>query len=569
MKKKFNLSLMLVGGCLFTAYSIGVYAQQTPDGGVILRELEKPELEQMRLQPEPYEIKKDKEQIKGQVFFVREFRFIGAELFSTVELRKLLRNFVGRNIGIAELNTAVSLVENYCAKKGYVVKVLIPEQEVKDNIVEMKIIIGRLDGYNISKKKTRFSQAIATKILNNAQSDRKTINIVGLERGLLLLNDLPGVKVTSSLRPSTAEGGVLVDLDIKDKPLVSSSVSYDNYGLHATGVNRGTMGLSLNDPFGIGDQINGSFVYTGLMDYESLAYSLPLGYSGMRAGLTASRLGYRLGKDFSYTNGKGNAYTVGSYVYYPLIRSREENLHLFASINHKKFTNDLFEKAVSDKKVDIGNIYINADVFDQFFGGGYTVGGLGFTLGNLNLKGNQSDYAADQVGRKANGCFSKLTFLVSRLQQVVAGETLLSLKVNGQVAFRNLDSSEQFSLGGPDAVRAYSYGDASGDHGVVANFELSQQLLRGVKISGFYDIGYVVQHYKTYPGWKTTANQKNSYALDAVGVSLGWTPSKWLAAKVSAATTATQYNSDLKLNNDFSAKIGRHSRIMLQATLAF
>jgi hypothetical protein len=48
----------------------------------------------------------------------------------------------------------------------------------------------------------------------------------------------------------------------------------------------------------------------------------------------------------------------------------------------------------------------------------------------------------------------------------------MAVKLRGQWADTNLTSSEKFSLGGNDAVRAYPTGEAPGDRGWLATAEL-------------------------------------------------------------------------------------------------
>ncbi|CAL7960399.1 putative ShlB/FhaC/HecB family hemolysin secretion/activation protein [Gammaproteobacteria bacterium] len=544
-----------------------IYAQsQPPDSGAILRELEKQEPKLTReavvVSYEPSETKKAK---KGETIFIKGFKFTGAKVLSETELNKLLKGFIGRDVDVTELDTATTKIVECYVKKGYVAKVIVPPQEIKDGIVEISIIIGQLEGYTTSKEKTRFNKNRAIRIINNAQGKNKIITISNLEKGLLLINDIPGVKAISTVHPGKKEAGVLVDLDIKDNPLVNANIGYDDYGIHSTGTQRMTAALSFNDPFSIGDQIYGSFIYTGLMGYESLTYSLPIGYSGMRGGLSSSHLHYRLGKEFSYLQGKGGAFTIGPYLSWPLIRSCLKNVYVLANFFHKNFKNELSGNIINDKKADVGNIYLNVDAYDKFCGGGYTSSGLGFSLGNLNLEGNQGSYALDQTGPGTSGIYSKFSFFTSRIQYITE-KTSLNLKLNGQLALHNLDSSEQFSLGGPDGVRAYSTGDANGDHGFVATAELSRVLWNEVKVSGFYDFGYIIQHYKTYAG-SNGAIGKNSYALDSVGIGVMWTPSKvkWFVVKASGAVSAAFSNSGIINLHDFGVGIGRNSCIFVQA----
>lgn len=82
-----------------------------------------------------------------------------------------------------------------------------------------------------------------------------------------------------------------------------------------------------------------------------------------------------------------------------------------------------------------------------------------------------------------------------------ANGTQLYLSLNGQATSRNLDSSEQISLGGPYAVRAYATGDAPVAEAYIATIELRQTIRQSlvpvlVTLSGFIDTadGKIVAH---------------------------------------------------------------------------
>jgi hypothetical protein len=63
--------------------------------------------------------------------------------------------------------------------------------------------------------------------------------------------------------------------------------------------------------------------------------------------------------------------------------------------------------------------------------------------------------------------------------------------VSGQTASKNLDSSEKFSLGGINGVRAYPQGEASGDEGYRGTVELRHNVMPNVQATVFYDWGKV------------------------------------------------------------------------------
>ena len=56
---------------------------------------------------------------------------------------------------------------------------------------------------------------------------------------------------------------------------------------------------------------------------------------------------------------------------------------------------------------------------------------------------------------QSNGAFSKFFYSLNRLQRVTSQDAL-SFNLSGQQASKNLNSSEQFSLGGANGVRGLS-----------------------------------------------------------------------------------------------------------------
>jgi hemolysin activation/secretion protein len=138
---------------------------------------------------------------------------------------------------------------------------------------------------------------------------------------------------------------------------------------------------------------------------------------------------------------------------------------------------------------------------------------LSVVSGHLSIN-SASALAIDAASAQTHGSYSRLSYSLSRLQRIGASQQLWLL-VTGQNASKNLDSSEKFSLGGANGVRAYPLGEASGDEGYRATLELRHQVLPLVQASVFYDIGSVSIN-KTPFG--PTANNRRT--LSAVGVGL-------------------------------------------------
>ena len=120
-----------------------------------------------------------------------------------------------------------------------------------------------------------------------------------------------------------------------------------------------------------------------------------------------------------------------------------------------------------------------------------------------------------------NGWYQYLTGNYQRYQ-FIGERGQLFVSVNGQAAAQNLNSSEQISLGGPYAVRAYTPGYASGDMGAYGTVELRYAVAYpweeniGMLRPYIFVDGGVVQYEMSskYPGIS------NGTALGAIGAGL-------------------------------------------------
>ena len=124
-------------------------------------------------------------------------------------------------------------------------------------------------------------------------------------------------------------------------------------------------------------------------------------------------------------------------------------------------------------------------MYDGWGGGGVTNGQLQWTLGDLDLAGSPNQAAVASTTR-AEGRFQKLRLSLSRTQNRAETVSLVA-SVNGQLASKNLDTSEKLFAGGVGGVRAYPTSEGSGDAGYVATLETRWQFASRWQVSAFVD----------------------------------------------------------------------------------
>lgn len=540
-------------------------AQTFPDAGSQLKQLERERQKPLPPQATPqFEPPAPLKSIGGATVTVTAFRFAGNKLLSDAKLRHVVKPYQHRPLDFAQLqNVAIAVAEAY-RKSGWVVRAYLPQQDVTNGTVTIQIVEAVFGAVRVQSHSKHISRATVERTIDLAQSPGKPANADALDRALLLINDLPGVSATGSLAEGAREGETDLLVDIQNRPLVSGYVSADDYGERTTGSARISEQLSLNSPFGRGDRADASLLHTKGSDFESLGYSIPAGYRGLRVGLSASHLSYRIvTADFAALDAHGSSTTGDFNATYPLIRSRLANLYASLDLSDKSFDNDSNGATVSHYAVDSASAALYGNEYDSFAGGGTSTASLSFEQGLVDLA--RSPNEADDARTAATaGSFHKVSFAASRLQ-ALSQRLALFASASGQVTDKNLDSSEKFYLGGPTGVRAYPVNEVGGSEGALLNVEVRAQLPVGFNLTGFYDLGAVhVNRNNDFLG----AAPVNTQKLAGAGASVAWVAPFGLSIR---ATVARRIGSNPNLTSTGTDQDGSliRNRVWVQATMPF
>lgn len=515
-------SVVIFSASLLTTFWAGsALAQTVPDAGSLLREQERqrPQLPQ----PAPQAVPQAPAQLKKNDLrvAVKAFKITGNSLVAEPDLQAVLAPWIGKESSYADLQEALNAISEAYRKRGWFARPQLPAQDITEGIISINIIEGRLGAVRIDDqgKRLRISQAYASKLITARQQPGDPLNLSDLERSNSLLNDTPGVAASTVLVAGKDAGESDAIVKLQDKPLVTAILQADNQGARSTGREKLTANGTLDNPFGIGDQIQINTNASRGSEYAKLGYTLPVGSDGLRFGVSSSYLQYRLIGDLASLKGKGNAQTYGINAIYPLLRSGTRNINLAAAYDRKNYYNEANAVTTSDKVLDVVILGVSGDLLDGFGAGGITLWSANLTSGNVDLSAAPTNQQADSIGPQTAGNFHKLSYSLARLQRVTDKVTLW-LSFNGQTAGKNLDSSEKISLGGPFGVRAYPVMEGTGDDGWLTTLEARYNVLPRLQVSAFYDHGWVRQsHNANYTG----SPQVNAGTLKGAGLAVGWT----------------------------------------------
>ena len=410
----------------------------------------------------------------------------GLEL-SDDALQELTQNYVKKNITMTDLNQALAEVTRYCRTHGYpAAAAYLPNQTSQDGSLLIKVIPGRY-GKIILDNQSSLKDSVIQGYLNGFKSgDIITGN--ELETALYNISGLGGAQAAGVLSPGAEIGTSDVNVKITKGKKNVLILYAENYGSTSSGRYRYGVQDTLNNLSGRGDRLSlGGLISNHNLRNYAINYETPVGHSGTTLGVGYSRMDYELGENFSSLGAQGKADTYSLYGKTPLYVTTDRSLYVNYGYNYRKLTDELEAYNLSADKhshaffVGLSGHNRERKAVLQYDLTGYQ--------GNLGL---DSDYARLQNQySNTEGSYTKGVLNFKYVQGFDNRWDLL-VKGQGQLASRNLDSSEDIYLGGPNAIRAYPQGEASGDQGYVATAELRYKTgVPGLVLSTYFDTGRV------------------------------------------------------------------------------
>lgn len=462
------------------------------------------------------------EKVKS-TFFVKGFNFNGNTAFDSKTLSERVKSYEEKEYSIDALKQVASVITKYYRDRGYfVARAYIPAQSMEDGIVEIAIIEGAYEAFDMKNSSLVDTDEVQGYMdhLNQGQ----IVSTMSLERQMLLINDLSGGQVTNAeVYPGKAVGTSDFRITVAPTDKYTGYAIIDNYGSRYTGENRLSVGGYFNSFTGIGDTLSLSTLVSNTADLKNgrIGYDRPLGYSGLKGGASISVTDYRLEEIKNYEAfGRTNSYN--GYIAYPILKTRAHTQTLRLDYDHKdmketggipglveeskKQLDALSFKAIDTRNTSLANLpgKLNASA--------------GYTIGHLGLK-NDNARSTDEAGLNAGGNYTKLT-LNAFHNQYLREDTTLQSTFKAQKSFgKNLDSSEDLSVGGSNGVRAYEDSELSGDQGYALSLDLVYNLPQVAMLN--HTASIFLDHAKVWKNDTTFNAEDNIRTLNAIGLGYG------------------------------------------------
>jgi len=490
------LSLIL----LFTT----VYSASMPNIGDLLHEIKPPNIEKKKEILPP--LQQDSEEFKktfkdGKKVLIKSFEILNATQLSKQELQNIVKPYENKMLSFKQIQDITDAITKAYQDKGYfVARAYIPLQNIQEqnNILKIALIEGKYGKFHLQN-----SSLVKNVILENTLKtlkDKNTISSLDLQRVLYIINDTPGVKITSSKIKAGKEVGTsdfYIQTEATQK--YDGYIIGDNYGSKSVGDYRAMTGVNINSPFNIGDKLSLfglSSENKGLLN-ANISYDFPLLANGLRAQIGYSRTTYELGNTYKDLDALGYANNFNIKLSYPYMRLTDKSLILYLNTSCNQTKDEIRASDVDIKK----NIYVAT------LGMQYTTTSLLFnklvqislepslSIGKLTFMDDKYKQS-DEAGANTNGNFSKANLDIK--QKIFLAERFeWNNKLTLQYALgnKNLDGSEDLSLGGINGVKLYPNSEESAENGYIFNTEFTYNLPSFYKINSkvgiFYEVGRV------------------------------------------------------------------------------
>ena len=392
-------------------------------------------------------------------FFIKKIKLTGNTVISDERLMPLVDLGEGKDVSLSILNAIANEVAAVYATEGYLlVRVFVPNQEVKDATVEMVISEGRINKVLVQGNKKLSTEKFQQRM--KMVQEEPVLREQTLERVLLELNELMGVKVRAVLKPGDLPGTSDLVMDVTESRPYTFSFDSDNFGSRFTGPVRFGLSMSYANIFTLGDQFATRWTRSEYgQDSYTPFYTVPINSYGTRMKLSYTFLENELKDKLEYLAAGGSLNSVGLELSHLMHKSQTASFSVRTGLDLKSFENEA--QGINTTKDNLMNVSLGfeGNLSDSFLG--RTFYDLNFELGLR--EGDSSRGLVSRAG--GHGKIFTTNINVIRLQSAKILNSYFILKFQGQMNNTRALSSYLMGIGGMGSVRGYPLSAYQGDKG--------------------------------------------------------------------------------------------------------
>ena len=247
----------------------------------------------------------------GPGFLLRSVRFTRSELLTEEQLREMVSPYLGQQVNHAKLMEMIEAINrSYRAQGVYTAVVVLPQQEIKDGVVAVRLIEGKLGEIRFEGNEYTSEEFLGRWMA--AHQGQETVDMPRLQADILDFNRVHDERIRAELRRGESFGLTDIVVTVQEPERGYFQAFADNYGYESSG--RDELGVMYRHQHLLSDGDRSIAYLSGSEGAQSLSvsYNRPLGGSRWRVGGSGSltRTDLTAG-DFATSEVTGDSYRVG------------------------------------------------------------------------------------------------------------------------------------------------------------------------------------------------------------------------------------------------------------------
>ncbi|TDJ32966.1 MAG: hypothetical protein E2O53_11095 [Gammaproteobacteria bacterium] len=367
-------------------------------------------------------------------------------------------------------------ITRHYRERGFIIaQAIVPAQVVRDGVVSLRILEGTLEDVRVEN-----NQRYKAKVIEGPFRRLRGYPITqgSIERALLDVQDFPGLTVFGTFTQGDELGNTDLIIRVREEDRFYFTSSVDNYGSEFTGEYRLLLDFQLNNLFGVADQVAAYILQTFEPDngtYGGLNFKFPFGRNAIGFGASTNQFDIGGLESLTALGVEGTVDQADIYWERTFANGRFFGASGRLGIATKKAVTEIPGAVLNEDNLAVASL-----AFDFYSasrkGRGFSVGsiavhiGMPDTLGSMDGSGDGVSSRIGGDGERAGGSFEIYKFNFQHLRRLGANNSML-LRLDGQWTDDILVALEQYSIGGPLNVRAYTVAEALVDIGASATLE--------------------------------------------------------------------------------------------------
>ncbi|NIJ21000.1 hemolysin activation/secretion protein [Sphingomonas naasensis] len=408
-----------------------------------------------------------------QRFKLTSVEFLGATALTARQLAPAYQDLLNSEV---PLSAACEIRDRAAAlffREGILARVEIPRQEITDGKLTIEVIEAHLSDVRVSGDVGPVRRKIE-QYINKARSDGP-FDLDKVQRYLLLASDIPGVRITTTIRPITGQrGAVALEIEVT-RDLLDTTFNIHNLASETSGPWTALARVDVNSLTAFGDRTSISAYASRDLKKQRVIQFAQEGRFGSQGLVARTSLSYAEGHPGGLLGFLGlNTQSIVSSteLSYPIVRKRRENLTLANGLEMANQKTRFGEFTVSEDRIRVAFARLQGNVSDAIGTVPISAAGSIEVRKGLDIL-NASDPGAIELSRfdadPRAGVVRANLFAQAQLSPVVS----VSIRTEAQTATGPLVSYEEISAGNFTIGRGYDAGVISGERGVASAFEIT------------------------------------------------------------------------------------------------